>query len=76
VTHGPARRNRQRKRETRAGSDGEDRELRAIFEETQRKRRAKAAAPIKSVRTRRKARSKAAAPRADSKAERDMAAQL
>jgi hypothetical protein len=65
MTHGPARRNRQRKRETRAGSNGEDREVRAIFEEAQRKRRAKAAASTKSVRTRRTARSKAGAPRAD-----------
>jgi hypothetical protein len=54
MTGGPARRNRQRKRETRAGS-----ELRALYREAQRKRRANAAAPVKSVRARRKARSKA-----------------
>jgi hypothetical protein len=65
MTHGPARRKRQRKREPRAGSDGEDRGLRAIFEEARCKRRAKAAAPIKSVRTRKRAGSRAGAPRAD-----------
>ncbi len=65
ITDGPATRNRPRKRKARAGRDGENRELRALFEEAQRKHRAKAAAPIKSVRTRKRAGSRVGAPRAD-----------